>query len=118
MYKDERERWQNRLEAAWIEIGERSKKTDSVFTARVADVSSAKGVVADGCWLLLLSCIVSPAPFVVSRYLVVNDVTADNLTKALIAIALRQFASLNLITRVYVTIPFVLLSSLVLHKML
>jgi len=43
MYADEKQRWQNRLENIWVGIDERSKKTDTVFTALVNRVS--KGAV-------------------------------------------------------------------------
>ena len=40
MYKDEKQRWQNRLDSIWVEIDERAQKTDSVFTALINRVSS------------------------------------------------------------------------------
>jgi hypothetical protein len=40
MYPDERSQWQNRLENVWIEIDERAKRTDTIFTALVNKVSA------------------------------------------------------------------------------
>jgi hypothetical protein len=39
MYRDEKEKWQNRLEGVWLEIYDRAKSTDTRFTALVNNVA-------------------------------------------------------------------------------
>jgi hypothetical protein len=40
VFKDERDKWQNRLDAVWVAIDDRAKHTDTVFTAAVNKVAT------------------------------------------------------------------------------
>jgi hypothetical protein len=47
MYKDERDRWQNRLEQLWVDIDDRAKRTGSVFPALVNRISAGTVKILD-----------------------------------------------------------------------